>query len=73
MRYAAAMVGNSSSSPRINDYYLLTHYRRDLHREILYLDVIPELHFPRDANFDPRWAFTLRLEMLFRGDIRKRE
>ncbi|MFA5678525.1 MAG: hypothetical protein WC953_08995 [Pseudomonas sp.] len=72
IRYAAVMVGNSGSSPRINDYYLQTLYRRNLHREILYADVIPELHFHRDTDFDPRWGITLRLEMFFRGDVVKR-
>lgn len=71
IRYAGVMVGNSSSNPRINNYYLLTQYRRSLHKDILFMDVIPELHFPRDSNFDPRWAFTLRLEMLFTGDIQE--
>lgn len=73
MRYAAAAVGSSGSNPRMDNYYLLAQYRRDLHKQILYLDLIPELHFPREASFDPRWAFTLRLEMLFRGDFQLRE
>lgn len=69
MRYAAIMVGNSGSSPKINDYYLQTHYRRNLHKSILYADLIPELHFQRDVDYDPRWAFTFRIEMLFRGNV----
>lgn len=69
IRYAAVVVGSSASSPRIDDYYLHALYRRNLHREILYADVIPELHFHRDTNFDPRWGLTLRLEMYFKGDI----
>ncbi|WP_116475181.1 hypothetical protein [Zobellella maritima] len=72
VRYAATLVGNSVTDPQINDYYLLANYRRNLHKEILYLDVIPELHFPRGSDFEPRWAFTLRLEMLFRAAINKR-
>lgn len=69
MRYAAVVVGNSASHPRINDYYLLAQYRRNLHKEILFADIIPELHFPREANFDPRWALSLRLEMYFSGNV----
>lgn len=72
IRYAAVAVGSSGSSPRMNDYYLQTQYRRNLHRDILYADVIPELHFQRDTHYDPRWALTLRLEMLFRGDVVRR-
>lgn len=73
MRYAAVVVGNSGSRPRINDYYLLTQYRRNLHKEILFADIIPELHFPRDADFAPRWAFSLRLEMYFSGNVIDRQ
>lgn len=69
IRYAAVVVGNSMSRPRVNDYYVLTHYRRNLHREILFADIIPELHFPREVDFDPRWALTLRIEMLFSGNV----
>ena len=71
MRYAAVMIGSSLSNPRINDYYLQAYYRRNIHRDRLFLDLIPELHFPRRANFDPRWAFSVRLELYFRGLIER--
>ena len=69
IRYAGVMVGDSASNPRMNDYYLLADYRRDIHRQMLYVDIVPELHFPRDADFQPRWAISLRIEMLFRGQL----
>ena len=72
VRYAAVLVGSSASDPQINDYYLQALYRRDIHRQILYADVIPELHFLRDTNYDPRWGITLRLEMFFMGDVLRR-
>lgn len=72
IRYAGVIVGNSASNPRINDYYLQALYRRNLHREILYADIIPELHFHRDTSHDPRWGITLRLEMFFVGDVARR-
>ncbi|MCL5041087.1 MAG: hypothetical protein M1440_01190 [Gammaproteobacteria bacterium] len=71
IRYSAVMIGNSLSDPRINDYYLQAYYRRDIHRDRVFLDLIPELHFPRRADFDPRWAFTLRFELYFRGLIQR--
>ena len=73
MRYAAVVVGNSASRPRINDYYLLAQYRRNLHKEILFADIIPELHFPREADFAPRWALSLRVEMYFSGNVIDRQ
>ncbi|WP_346299217.1 hypothetical protein [Halomonas sp. BM-2019] len=69
IRHSAVVLGESVSDPRIEDTYLQTRYRRDLHRGILFLDLAPALHFPREANREPRWALDLRLEMYFRREI----
>lgn len=69
VRYSAIAIGESLSNPRMTNYYLQTRYRRDLHKGILFGDVIPELHFQRDVGYDPRWAMTLRLEMYFQQEI----
>lgn len=69
MRYAVAAVGRSASDPRLHDYYIYSHYRRNLHREILFVDLIPELHFPREHDYDAQFGVTLRLEMLFTRDL----
>ena len=69
MRYAIAAVGRSTSDPRLHDYYLYSHYRRNLHREILFVDFIPELHFPREQNYEAQFGVTLRLEVMFKGDL----
>lgn len=69
IRYSAVIVGGSYSNPRVNDYYLQADYRRDIHRQYLYWDIVPALHFPREADFKPRWAISLRLEMLFRAHL----
>jgi len=69
LRYSAIAIGESVSNPRMTNYYLQTRYRRDLHKGILFADVIPELHFQRDVSYDPRWAMTLRLEMYFQRKI----
>ncbi|WP_447929044.1 hypothetical protein [Vreelandella sp. EE27] len=69
LRYSAIAIGESVSTPRMTDYYLQTRYRRDLHKGILFADVIPELHFQRDVSYDPRWAMTMRLEMYFQREI----
>ncbi|TVP49365.1 MAG: hypothetical protein EA345_06795 [Halomonas sp.] len=69
LRYSAIALGESASNPRMTNYYLQTRYRRDVHKGILFADVIPELHFQRDVSYDPRWAMTLRLEMYFQREI----
>ncbi len=73
IRYAGVAVGKGASSPRAEDFYVLVDYRRNIHREILFLDLVPELHFPREANFDPRWMMTVRLEIFFRAAVSQRD
>ncbi len=69
LRNGLIMVGESLSDPHFNNYYLQSWYRRDIHRGILFMDLIPELHFPRDSDFDPRWAVTLRFELYLSKSI----
>lgn len=71
LRYSAIAIGESVSNPRMTNYYLQTRYRRDVHKGILFADVIPELHFQREVSYDPRWAMTLRLEMYFQREINR--
>ncbi|MGM0537118.1 MAG: hypothetical protein ACQEUN_16355 [Pseudomonadota bacterium] len=66
LRTSAGVVGESGSRPVIEDSYLEVRFRRDIHKRFTFLDVAPSLHFPREADRDPRWALTLRLEMYFR-------
>ncbi|MDR5898403.1 hypothetical protein QC823_05305 [Halomonas vilamensis] len=71
LRYSAIAIGESASNPHMTNYYLQTRYRRDVHKGVLFADIIPELHFPREASYDPRWAMTLRLEMYFQRRIQR--
>lgn len=71
LRYSVIALGESVSNPRMTNYYLQTRYRRDVHKGILFADVIPELHFQREVSYDPRWAMTLRLEMYFQREINR--
>ena len=63
IRNSLIIVGESLSHSQVDDYYLQSWYRRDIHKGILFMDLIPELHFPRESDFDPRWAVTLRFEL----------
>ncbi len=69
LRYSAVVLGESLSHTTIEDSYLQLRFRRDIHKGFTFLDVAPALHFPREANRDPRWALTLRVEMYFRRFI----
>lgn len=63
LRNGLIIVGEGLSDSQVEDYYLQSWYRRDIHDGILFMDLIPELHFAREADFDPRWALTLRFEL----------
>jgi hypothetical protein len=63
IRNGLIIVGESLSNSQVDDYYLQSWYRRDIHKGILFMDLIPELHFSRESDFDPRWAVTLRFEL----------
>jgi hypothetical protein len=69
LRTPGGVIGESGSHPVIEDSYLEVRFRRDVHKGFTFLDVASSLHFPRDADRDPRWALTLRLEMYFRRHI----
>jgi hypothetical protein len=69
VNYSAGAIGTGLRGPKFTAYFLAADYRRNLHRQVLFFDVIPELTFPRDEGFDPHWAITLRLELYFRGEV----
>ncbi len=47
-------------------------WRRRLHSDWLYGEVIPALEFPRDESFKDRFSLLLRVEMFFSGELRNR-
>ena len=53
MLYQASAIGVSDSSAQAyaTDYVLLMLYRHRLHREWMYLEISPQLHFPQDEEF----------------------
>lgn len=69
LRYALIVVGENKGENTIKDYILQAYYRRDVHKNILFMDVIPEVHFPTEGGRDPYLALTVRLEVFFRGNF----
>ncbi|MFA9460987.1 hypothetical protein [Thiohalorhabdus methylotrophus] len=49
----------------ITEYYLRANYRRELARRWLYLDIAPEITYPREKAFAPRPALTVSLGIIF--------
>jgi len=65
MQYQLGAVGSSRPITEVNDYYLSVLYRHRLHREWMYFDLSPQLHFPRARNFKSSGVLNMRLEILF--------
>jgi len=63
--YQASAIGVSRPQTQVSDYVLLVLYRYRLHREWMFIEVSPQLHFPRERNFKRSTLLSLRLEMLF--------
>jgi len=69
LRYALIVVGEDRGENTIKDYILQAYYRRDIHKNVLFMDIIPEIHFPTEGGRDPYLALTFRLEAFFRGNF----
>jgi hypothetical protein len=63
--YQITAVGVSSPHTQVNDYILLALYRYRIHRNWMFLELSPQLHFPKEKNYQSSPMFSMRLEMLF--------
>jgi len=63
--YQASAIGVSNPQLQVTDYVALLFYRYRLHKEWLFFEASPQLHFPREKNFKANPAFYIRLEILF--------
>ena len=65
LMYQASAIGVSRPQTQVTEYVVLALYRYRLHREWMFLEVSPQLHFPKALNFRTNAALSVRLEMLF--------
>jgi hypothetical protein len=58
---------DSQADPQIyaTDYFLSVRYRQQIHKNWMFLDVIPSVHHPRDNDYKPVRSITLKLEIVF--------
>lgn len=63
--YQASAIGVSKPQLQVTDYVALLSYRYRLHKEWLFFETIPQLHFPREKSFKASPALNIRLEILF--------
>ncbi|MBA4381126.1 MAG: hypothetical protein C0406_01045 [Sideroxydans sp.] len=63
--YQASALGISKPQTHVTDYVFLVSYRYRLHRDWLFFELDPQLHFPAEKQFHTSPALVMRLEMLF--------
>jgi hypothetical protein len=65
--YQASVIGISNPQYEVTDYVAMIHYRYRLHRQWMFFELSPQLHFPKENNFQSSFALSMRLEVLFDG------
>ena len=60
---SAAWITNPSF--QATDYVTLIYFRYRMHQKWLFLELSPQLHFPRDKQYQASPAFSFRMEALF--------
>lgn len=63
--YQASAIGVTHPHFQVSDYVLLMSYRYRVHRDWIFFDISPQLHYPKEKNYQVSPAINLRLEMLF--------
>ncbi|MCG8313097.1 MAG: hypothetical protein MI976_07765 [Pseudomonadales bacterium] len=65
VEYQLGILPQSLHHTVVETAYISIDYRQLLYEDWLYLDLIPELEFPREDDYDSVASFTARLEILF--------
>lgn len=63
--YQASAIGVSNPQYELTEYVLSMLYRYRLHRDWMFFEFSPQLHFPKSENFRSSPSFSMRLEILF--------
>lgn len=65
MTYTMGIFEESFSNTVISDYFISAHYRQLVYKDWLYVNIIPEVNYPREFDYDARLSVTLKLEVFF--------
>jgi hypothetical protein len=63
--YQASAIAISNPQYQVTEYVVLLLYRYRLHRNWVFLELSPQLHFPKINNYQTSSALNMRLEVLF--------
>jgi hypothetical protein len=63
--YQASVIGVSNPAYAMTDFVVFMVYRYRMHKEWLFFELSPQLHYPKDREYKPSPALSMRLEILF--------
>lgn len=65
--YQAGVYGVSDPNIETTSYLLAIRYRKNIHKDYLFAELIPQIDYQKDNNFAPVHSVTLKLEWVFNG------
>lgn len=63
--YQTSVIGVSKPQTQVSEYVALLLYRQRLHRDWVFFEISPQLHYPHTNDFYPNAQLIFRLEVLF--------
>ncbi len=63
--YQASVIGVTKPQAQVAEYVVLMLHRQRIHRDWMFLELSPQLHYPRVNNYQLNAQFIIRLEILF--------
>ncbi len=63
--YRFGISGDTEGTEKVNSYTISTGYRQEIYGGFVYMDLVPEVSWPRSRNFEPTPGITFNLEMIF--------
>lgn len=68
MLYRFAILGDTDGLSRVNSVETTVSYRRKIYKSFVFAEVVPEIAWPRDRDYDLTPAINFRVEMIFGPD-----
>lgn len=68
MLYNFSILGDTEGIAKVNNLVATVSYRRKIYRSFVFAEVVPELAWPRERDYEMTPAINFRLEMIFGPD-----
>lgn len=68
MLYQFQILGNTLEYGKVTDFVFSVSYRRKIYKDFIFAEIIPEMAWPRDRDYEFTPAITFRLDFIFGQD-----